>query len=221
MGIDPMKQKRSSGLLSKYDVFIFDWDGTLNNMRGFLKFNEGVKRALGLWNKDSSIKDFRHINYNLKNKLKQEERVNSFFIPVVDLIFKLSKPKLQNSALELLSTLKKNRKKIALFTNGNSHRVIQELKYLGVDNYFDVIVSARDLKTMKPNPSGLKAILYELAKKPQNAIYIGDMIDDIIAAKRAHVHSCAVADGFDSYHKLKSINPEYIFKSVEALNDAL
>jgi phosphoglycolate phosphatase-like HAD superfamily hydrolase len=47
------------------------------------------------------------------------------------------------------------------------------------------------------------------------------MIDDILTAKLAHIHSCAVADGFDSYHKLRSIHPEYIYRSIEGLNKDL
>jgi hypothetical protein len=35
------------------------------------------------------------------------------------------------------------------------------------------------------------------------------------------VKSCAVANGFDSYHKLKSIHPDYIFRSIEELNRSL
>jgi hypothetical protein len=35
------------------------------------------------------------------------------------------------------------------------------------------------------------------------------------------VHTCGVADGFDSYHKLKSSKPEYLFKSMEDLSRSL
>ena len=63
--------------------------------------------------------------------------------------------------------------------------------------------------------------LYSTKVKPSDAIYLGDMVDDIIAAELADVHTCGVADGFDSYHTLKSVKPEYLFKSMEELSKSL
>ena len=99
--------------------------------------------------------------------------------------------------------------------------MLSELSYLKIADYFDVIVSANDIKAMKPNPTGIKAILHFFKAKPGSAIYIGDMVDDIITAKLAKVTSCAVADGFDSHHKLKSIKPDYLFDGIESLKAAL
>ena len=84
-----------------------------------------------------------------------------------------------------------------------------------------MIVSARDFQATKPDPTGLKAILHSMKVKSDEAIYLGDMVDDVLAAKLAHVHTCGVADGFDSYHTLKSAKPEYLFKSMEDLGKSL
>lgn len=207
--------------LIDHDLFVFDWDGTLNNMRLTMRINESVKRALGLWNTDSGIKDFTHVDYNLKMRLKNEEMKNDFMTYLFDMLLNFSRPRMHNDSLKVLKSLRRKGKKIALFSNGRSHRVIRELKILGITDYFDAIVSARDLNALKPNPTGLKAILASLKTRPERSVYIGDMCDDIIAAKLLHVHSCAIADGFDSYRKLKSIRPDFIFRSIEEMERAL
>jgi pyrophosphatase PpaX len=208
-------------LMKDFDLFVFDWDGTLNNMRVTMRINEALKRALHIWNKDSSIKDFTHVDYDLKKKLKSEERKNDFMTYLFDIFLNLSRPRLHKDTITLIKHLHKSGKKIAIFSNGRSHRVIRELKILGMEDYFDIIVSARDLHALKPNPTGLKAILTSTKVKPNRCIYAGDMVDDIVTAKLAKVSSCGIADGFDSYHTLKSINPDYLFRSIEEMDRAL
>ncbi|MDE1810517.1 MAG: HAD family hydrolase [Candidatus Micrarchaeota archaeon] len=210
------------GLLKKYDAFIFDWDGTLNGMRFALRLNESVKHALKLWNKDSSMKDFGTMGIDLKKKkLSDEQRKNSIMVPLAELPFYMSRPRLQNGTVHVLKKLERAGKYMAIVSNGNEHRLMKELNYLGIADYFDIISSAKSLKAMKPNPSGIIAVVKTLGVKPNRAVYIGDMVDDVISAKLARVASCAVADGFDSYHRLRSVKPTYLFKTIEALEKAL
>lgn len=204
-----------------HELFIFDWDGTLNSMRLTMRVNETIKRSLHIWNKDSSIKDFTHVDYDLKKRLKQEERKNNIQTFLFDILLNFSRPRLHNDSIELLKHLKDEGKKVALFSNGRSSRLAKEMRLLKVQDYFDSIVSARELNILKPNPTGIRLILSSLKVKPEKSVYIGDMCDDVITAKLAHVNSCGVANGFDSYHKLRSIHPDYLFKSIEELNKAI
>lgn len=204
-------------LMKDYELFVFDWDGTLNSMRLTMRMNEAIKRALHMWNRDSGIKDFKHVDYDLKMKLKEEERKNDIMTNLFDILLNLSRPKLHNDSLKLIRKLRSSGKKVAIFSNGRGGRVIREMRILGITDSFDVVVSARDLNALKPNPTGLKAILSSTKTRPEKCLYIGDMVDDIIAAKLAHVHSCAVSCGFDSRHKLRSIKPDYLFSSIEEI----
>ena len=98
-----MRNDQTQHLLDKFDVFIFDWDGTLNNLRIITKLNETVKRALGIWNKDSSVKDFKHMEYNLKHKIQTGETYRNRLLSVLaETLLVLSKPRLHNDSLELL-----------------------------------------------------------------------------------------------------------------------
>ncbi len=201
-------------ILDGTDLFIFDWDGTLNDMRVTLRINEAIKRSLHVWNRDSGIKDFKRVNYELKKKLRGEERRNNVMTFLFDMFLNLSRPRLHKDSIALIDILRKKGKRIAIFSNGRGSRIVRELRILGIADRFDSIVSARDINALKPNPTGLKAVLASTKVRPGRAVYIGDMVDDIITAKLAHVKSCAVADGFDSYHTLKSIKPDCIYRSI-------
>ena len=217
MGLSGLKPRR----ISDYRLFIFDWDGTLNSMRLTLRINEAVKRSLHMWNRDSDIKDVSKMDYDMKKRLEREVRKNNMQTFIFDILLNFSSPTLHNDTVKLLKRLRQDGKKIALFSNGRSARVVKELKYFGITGYFDMIVSARDIHALKPNPTGLKAITDSMKIRPYESLYIGDMVDDIITAKLANVHSCAVADGFDSYHILKSARPDHIFKSIEEMLRAM
>lgn len=209
-------------LAQKFDVFIFDWDGTINNLRTMMWLNESVKKAFGLWNTDSSLKDFKSMDYNLKRRVESEEEEKSKISSIFTEIFiALSRPKLHNDSTELLQQLRKKGKLIAIFSNARAHRLVKELSHLGVANYFDVVVSGREIGAMKPSPTGIRAILHSFRAKPESALYIGDAVEDVLTARLAGVASCAVADGFDSYHKLRSVNPDYIFTGIEGMMKAL
>jgi len=211
---------KSAGLLKKYDLFVFDWDGTLNDMRITMRINESLKRALGLWNKDNSIKDFTHVNYDLKKQLKNEELKNNVMTYLFDIFLNLSMPRLHKDSVKMLKELRSHGKKVAIFSNGRGGRVIRELRILKITDYFDTIVSARDIDALKPDPAGLKLIISSMKVKPARCIYMGDMSDDIITAKLAHIASCGLADGFDSFHTLKSLHPTHIFKSIEEFRNS-
>lgn len=204
--------------LLKYNVFIFDWDGTLNSMRLILKLNEKFKRFIKLfWKKKkennllkTNLRDSDYIKF-----IKEQEIKNNLLSYATDLFLIFSKPKLHNDSKQILKILRQKNKKIVLFTNGGSYRIKKEIEYLDLNKYFDLIISARKLKALKPDSVGLKIICKILKIKKSDALLIGDSIDDMISGKNAGIDVCAICDGFDSYKTLEKINPKCLFKSIE------
>jgi phosphoglycolate phosphatase len=80
---------------------------------------------------------------------------------------------------------------------------------LGVKDYFThAYTQALDKR---------KVILHLLAEHDLDAsetIFIGDMVHDIETAQHAGVMSCAVLTGYDSLGKLKSANPDLLFRNL-------
>jgi HAD superfamily phosphatase len=77
------------------------------------------------------------------------------------------------------------RSELALFTG----RVRQETDYtldrLKVREFFRHIVTVEDVRHPKPHPEGLLAILS--GREPSGALYVGDNIDDALAAQAAAI----------------------------------
>lgn len=75
------------------------------------------------------------------------------------------------------------RAELAIFTG----RVRKELDYTlercGVRQFFSLIVTAEDVTKHKPHPEGLLTILN--GRDPSKAVYVGDNVDDALAAKAA------------------------------------
>ncbi len=219
-------------LAKRYDTFIFDWDGTLTTTKLLRKLNEKLNPHWLYKKKKStqmidrySISMPKNLN-TLKAKvirrhIRNVALENELISPLADISVYFIRPKLHNDVRRLLEILRKKRISIALFTNGAPYRVVKELSYLGIEDYFSAIASAQSLGALKPNPLGLNAIINSLGARKRSTIYVGDMVNDIEAAKYAGIDSCALSSGFDSYKRLRSASPKYLFGSVEQLMGAL
>lgn len=200
--------------LGSYDLFVFDWDGTICEMHSILRLNEMVNRALHTWNRESRIKEIESNRKELKREVEIEQTKNGMLAAIFEIVAVFYRPRLHRNSIELIRLLKKRGKKVAILSNGNGGRLSKELGKMGIRKEFDLVVSAKDIGAIKPDPRGLKLVASRLRTPKSRTLYIGDMIDDVLTADLAGVDSCAVSDGFDSHAKLESAGPKYLFRSL-------
>jgi HAD superfamily phosphatase len=182
------------------EVIIFDVDGVLVDVRGSfhrtvietVRFFTGkrVTRAeLYHWKSQSGFNDDWKLStawiHSLGGGTPYDEVKSKF----VQLYWGRSgggnvlreKWLLPRAALRRLAS----RSELALFTG----RVRQETDYtldrLKVREFFEQIVTVEDVKHPKPHPEGLLAILR--GRDPTRALYLGDNIDDALAAQAARI----------------------------------
>ena len=88
----------------------------------------------------------------------------------------------------LVALLKKLRPNIktAIATN-RTDTIDRLLAEFGLDGYFDLVVSASDVKRPKPHPEALLKILNYFDLEPYQTIYIGDSQVDELAARAAAI----------------------------------
>ncbi len=89
-------------------------------------------------------------------------------------------------------------------------RVLIEHK---LEDYFDLVVSALDVKRPKPYSDQLIKVLKHFKLKPYNAIYIGDSKLDEIAAKAAEIPLIA--------YKNRSLSADFHIDSLKEIEDIL
>ena len=93
-----------------------------------------------------------------------------------------------SDVVNVLNDLKKDGYQLAVLTNKDSRMTRYTLELAGIDiNLFSAIVTADDVKTLKPNPEGLLSILNKLNIKNEEAISVGDTEFDYYCGKNANV----------------------------------
>ena len=100
------------------------------------------------------------------------------------------------NAKELLEKLRPSYH-LALITNKPERFVAPILEHLEL-NYFDLIIGGDTLKEKKPSALPLLYACSYFQISPQEAIMVGDSINDTLAAKRATITSILVDYGYES-----------------------
>ena len=181
----------------KNKVIIFDCDGTLVDT--FLLIEKTVFQTFETLLPDYPLtKDEAHqffgpfLNDSFKKYVKTDKEVkqlvecyrciNDEFMPYYI--------KAYDGIKELLESLKKKYYTLAIVSNKVTPAVLKGLKLCQINDYFDLIIGAEQLKEAKPNPDGI----YQVLKKyPSDEVFmIGDTIIDIETGKNANVKTIGV-----------------------------
>ena len=119
---------------------------------------------------------------------------------------------------ELLTILSK-KKKIAMLTNNRKSSAVKTLKKFGLDRFFreKFIYGFDETGKLKPEPDGLLKILKDMRVRAEKAIFIGDMVTDVIAGNRAGVRTVCVTSGLSQKEDLQKENPYLILKEIQDL----
>jgi len=201
--------------MAKFKAVIFDWDGTLfDSIRYALVVYRELFKELGI--ADIHWKKFREEFKADYHKYYEEKGVPpSAFKEVDRLWIELyeageKKLKLMPGVKRLLAALKRRKVKIGLVSNGSKGRIVRELKQNGIFNCFGVIVTGGDIPEFKPSPKGVVFACGALKVRPRDALYVGDMADDLVAGRRAGTKTAAVASGIHTVKRLLREKPDYL-----------
>jgi len=117
-------------------------------------------------------------------------------------------------SVEVLEALKKKGIKLAVFSGNSSEVLEKSLKALKIRQYFHAVVSADDVKKMKPDPEGLLKALSSLNLQKSEAIYVGDALNDVKSAKAAGVKVAVVLTGALNRKKAEVVKPDWIIEDL-------
>lgn len=98
--------------------------------------------------------------------------------------------------IETLERLKAAGMLLAVCTNKPTIATREVLSALGLDGYFAVVVGGDDTPALKPSPAHIHAVLDRLAVSHEDAVMVGDSINDVLAAKGAQVPCIVVSFGY-------------------------
>ena len=94
------------------------------------------------------------------------------------------------------------RAELALFTGRTRRELRHTLDQFGVAHLFRRTVTMDDVERLKPDPEGLHFLLGKVA--PRNALYLGDVLDDALAARHAGVPFIGVLPQGSEAHRMRA-----------------
>jgi HAD superfamily hydrolase (TIGR01509 family) len=123
-------------------------------------------------------------------------------------------------AEETLRYLKKKKIKVGIVTSKMRHVATHHLELTHLLEWIDGIIGYEDVTEHKPSPEPIQKALALLQAKEEETIYVGDHENDIIAAQKAGISTCAVTYS----HRLRemlSYRPDYVIDELKHMKDVI
>ncbi|CAN8142382.1 HAD-IA family hydrolase [Thiomicrorhabdus sp. 6S2-11] len=211
--------------MKKYQLAIFDWDGTIMNSEG--RIVDAIKmaaRECGL----QVLPD--EVNKQIIG-LSLEKAILGLYpdldeAQVVRMSEAYTKSFLEDSdvhmvpfdgAEALLLNLKQQGLKLAIATGKSRKGLNQVLEECGFGVYFDMTRTPVE-SASKPDPLMLQQILDELQVSVENAVMIGDTTFDMEMAQNIGMDRIALSHGVHQMHQLAEYNPVAQLDDLQQLN---
>ena len=200
-------------------AILFDWDGTLYNSLPNIEkaYNETGKR-INL--SHYPYENFRHL-IGIPT-IKQGEIIlpsePELFVEIYRQEYvKLPKAGLYENAKTSISVLAEMGFNIVLVTSKTRKSALENLKDHGLYDLFDLFICGDEVCNPKPDPEPITKALEMLQISSEEAIYVGDSAQDIIASKGAGVRVIGVTWGAKLKKEIKDEKPDFIADSFEEL----
>ena len=124
------------------------------------------------------------------------------------------------NATALMESLKSKGVQIGVVTSKMNHVAREHLTLIGLNDYVTHLVGYEDVKNHKPDKEPIEKGLSLYGITPEEAVYVGDHENDMVAAKAAGVMSCAVSYS----HRLKemlAVMPDYVVDDLLQIEDII
>jgi phosphoglycolate phosphatase len=198
---------------NRYDVLVFDWDGTLIDSAAHIAFSlqaafrdlglqvpsdEAARHVIGLGLEDT----LQYLDPSLENSRYQEvvDRYRAHFLAGDQGV------ELFPAVAQGIPSLHQAGYLMAVATGKSRRGLDRSLLATGLHSYFHASRCA-DEGFPKPHPDMLHEIMRALGAAPERTLMIGDTTHDLQMAQNAGVAAVAVAYGAHAPAKLEGMNP--------------
>lgn len=189
--------------MDKYKYIIFDFDMTLvdTELGSIYSYEKAITKAGGKFNKEQIsvyMSEFLNKTYErIRNPLiSEQEFEEEFYFYSHKKMATMSR--LFPEVKKVLSELSKTHI-LAIVTNKDILCINQIIKHHKIDtSMFRCIISCDDVTKRKPDPQGLELCMSKIGATPDECVYVGDSINDLIFAENACVKGIRVVRDRDS-----------------------
>jgi phosphoglycolate phosphatase-like HAD superfamily hydrolase len=222
----------------KVEGIVFDMDGTLANLGGFVDWGSAYHRAKGAYLQfgcpPEMIEGLGESNlFNLMNRVR-DENVRSMTEEAVCNIQGIVHAEveacefegveycgLMPGCLDALDWIRDRGIVMGVATSNSELVTERVLGFLGVRDYFDTIVGRRPELRMKPYPDQILVCLDEIGVDFSRGLMVGDSVKDVEAAIRAKVPVVAVPSYFTNQKAVERLDANLIIGDLGELPAAI
>jgi phosphoglycolate phosphatase len=215
--------------MSKYEVVMFDLDGTLTDPKvGITKSIQYTLLKLGI-KEDNPDKFTEFIGPPLVESFKRHYLLDDLRARrAVDFYRKyyaekgIFETKIRFNMPRVLKQLHSNDMKLVLATSKPTVYAERILGHFDIHKYFLLVVGSILDSTLTHKDEIIGYIISSLTNyQKSQMVMVGDRRDDIVGAHHNGINSIAVTYGYGSIEELENVNPTHIVHSVEELKSLL
>jgi len=199
---------------NRFDLIVFDWDGTLMDSVDWIvqclvvaakeqscdiPKEQDVKNIIGLSIHKSMDKLFPSLDQEARQKYI-ESYSKAFFSR------QITQADLFKGVADMLLQFKQRGYQLAVATGKSRHGLDKAMQGTRLESFFDITACA-DETASKPQPDMLNHIVKEMDVEKEKVIMIGDSTHDMEMAMNAGIASIAVLCGANSQQQMQPYNP--------------
>ena len=203
-------------------AILFDLDGTLIDSTDLImhSFNYVLKEHLNLEVPEDEIRSlFGRPLFDQMALYGGKERAQELVDKYIEHNLKSHKDYLKEipGVKETLQGLKEKGYILGVVTSKREESARLGMQICGIEEFFEVFVFSNTVKIHKPEPEPVLHALRVLGLKPEEAVYVGDSVYDIICGQRAGVETVAVGYTPGGRERLRATNPDHWIEKIEEL----
>jgi phosphoglycolate phosphatase len=209
-----------------FQIVLFDFEGTLVDFQWDLRnaVKEAQEAVLRMGFPLTSPAENYALLRNNAILTAQERGLDKWLVTrCIDKVYDrydgdaLTRWSLQPGVPGLLHDLQARQVRIGLVTNIGARAINQALARLELAEYMNAVVTRNDVELLKPNGEGIRTALRRLDGDGSAALFVGDSVTDILAAREAGVPVAIVQGGESDLESLAAASPKFQLRSIGEL----
>ncbi len=191
----------------KFDIILFDLEGTLVDFQW--RLNNAVKEILqvlvnagidpAIYGQSPSYAGLYNSTRDITGGWKREDS-KSLFDQLADIYERYDRDALSRwvpypDTVDTLARLSDYGYRMGVVSNCGVYASETVLEKFGLAGHFELVLSRNDVEYLKPRPESLKLALKKLYAPAGRSLFVGDSLNDILAADRVPMASCFLSGG--------------------------
>ncbi len=144
------------------------------------------------------------------------ERALGYFISYNDEHI-VDKTRLYPDVQGTLMSLRESGCRLAVISNKNSALCRKVINALGVEDFFEAVMGADTMPFRKPSPEPVLKLLRDFGVNAENAVIVGDSINDVAAGKAAGILTVGCTYGYGELSEVEGA--DYVVEAFQEILD--